>query len=68
MPILRDMDLRLRDVVSVNAGTGEIIDPINDPFVNEGDLLVDVLLNEIPHDVFGTLTQSGETASSWRWG
>ena len=57
-PILRKLDLRLSDVVSVNADTGEIIDPIEDPLVFDGDRLVDVLLNDLSPDTVGTLTET----------
>jgi hypothetical protein len=58
MPILRELNVRLVDVVSVNAGTGEIIEPITDPFIAEGDLLPNVLLNDANQYRLGTLTES----------
>ena len=57
MPILRDMEMRLVDVVSVDVLTGEIVPPPVEPFIREGDLLQDVLLT--PLDVYrhGTLME-----------
>ena len=57
MPILREMQMCLVDIVSVDVLTGDIVPPPAQPFIQEGDLLRDVLLNEL--DVYrnGTLTQ-----------
>ncbi len=61
MPILRDIQMRLVDVVSVELLTGEIVPPPPEPFIREGDLLEDVLLNPLDVYSFGTLTQDVES-------